>query len=170
MVMATNNATRTRDRFFDAINETYEALLSGIEATEEQGHRVSRTVLAEARKGEKELSTLARTWVDTPSSIYENLEAMIDAQTRAQRRALELARDSLKGAGEYRDEVQEALRRMIRANRTAAEAMVEVARSASSRAARQVDRLPRPRRTRPRAARPARIPVAEGEVARRRAG
>jgi hypothetical protein len=168
--MATNNATRTRDKFFDAINETYDALLTGIEAAEERGHRVSTTLLTEARKGEKELSTLARAWADSPSSVYENLEAMIDAQTRAQRRGLELARDSLKGAGEYRGEVQEALRRMIRANRTAAEAMLEVARSTGSRAARQADRLRPRRQARRRAARLARVPVTETETARRRAG
>jgi hypothetical protein len=167
--MATNTV-RTRDKFFDAINETYDALITGIEATEERGHRVSQTLLTEARKGEKELAALAKTWVDTPTSFFENLEAMIDAQTRAQRRALELARDSLKGAGEYRGDVQDALRRMIRANRDVAEAMVEVARSATSRAAEQAERLPRPRRMRPAARRPARVPVAEGEIVERRAG
>jgi hypothetical protein len=84
--MAANG--KTRDKFFDAINEAYEALMVGIEATEQRGHKVSGTLLAEARKGERELATLARTWVDSPRSVYENLEAMIDVQTRAQRRAL----------------------------------------------------------------------------------
>jgi hypothetical protein len=80
-----------------------------------------------------------------------------------------LARDSLKGAGAYRGEVQESLRRMIRANRAASEVMLEVARAGTSRAAKQVERLPRPRRVRPQAVRPERIPVAEG-VARSKAG
>ena len=168
-VMA-DEAIGTRDKFFDAINETYDALVTAIEASEERGHRVSRTLLDQARKAEQEVSALARGWVDSPRSVYENLEAMIEAQTRAQHRALELARDSLKGAGDFRGEVQEALRRMIRANRAAAEAVVEVAREASSRAARQVERVPRPRRARPGAARPARIPVAETDIARKMAG
>jgi hypothetical protein len=166
----TTKAVKTRDRFFDAINETYGALLTGIEATEERGHRVSRTLLSEARKGETELSTLARTWVDSPRSVVENLGAMIDAHARAQRRALELARDSLKGAEASREEVREALRRMIRANRASADAVVDVARSATSRAARRVDRLPLPRRARPRPARPSRIAVVEGDSAETRAG
>ena len=165
-----NKTVRTRDKFLDAMDETYDALITGIEATEARGDKVSKTLLAEARKGEKEASKLARSWVDSPVSLFENLEAMIDAQARAQTRALELARDALKGAGEYRGEVQEALRRMIRANRTIAEAMVEVARTGSSRAARRVERLPRPRMARPRAVRPSRIPVAEGETAQRKAG
>ena len=160
----------TRGKFFDAINETYGAFISGIEAAEERGHRVSQRLLNEARKSEEEVSALARTWVDAPSSVYENLEAMIDAQTRARHRALELARDSLKGAEAYRAEVREALRRMIRANRTGADAVVDVARSATSRAARQVDRLPLPGSARPRPARPSRITVVEGDGAGTKAG
>jgi hypothetical protein len=166
----TTNGTTTRDKFFDAINEAYDALITGIEATEQRGHKASGTLLGEARKAERELATLARTWVDSPRSVYENMEAMIDAQTRAQRRALELARDSLGGAGTYRKEVQESLRRMIRANRAVAEVMLEVARAGTSRAAKQVERLPRPRRVPSRAARPTRIPVTGGHVERRKAG
>jgi hypothetical protein len=170
----TTKAVKTRDRFFDAINETYDALLTGFEATEERGHRVSRTLLSEARQGEKELSTLARTWVDSPRSVFENLGAMIDAQARAQRRAVELARDSLKGAGAYGEEVRKALRRMIRSNRAVTDAVTEVARSATSRAAQRAEHLPLrlplalPRRARP--ARPARIAVVEGDIAETKAG
>ena len=164
--MATK-VVKTRDRFFDAINETCDALVAGLEATEERGHRVSRTLLSEARKGETELSKLARTWTESPRSIYENVEAMIDAQGRAQQRALELTRDAVKGAGAYRGELQEALRRMIRANRSATDAMVEVARTATSRAARQADRLPRLRVARPRPLRPSRITVVEGDGAQK---
>jgi hypothetical protein len=167
--MATK-AVKTRDKFFDAINEVYDALLAGIEATEERGHRVSKTLLAEARKGETELSKLARTWAESPSSVYENLEAMIEAQGRAQQRVLELTRDAFKGAGAYRGELQEALRRMIRANRSATDAMVEVARTATSRAARQTDRLPRLRLARPQPVRPSRIAVVEGDGAQKQAG
>jgi len=165
-----NTTVPARDKFFDALDEAYDALITAIEATEAQGDKVSKTLLAEARKAEKEASKLARSWVDSPTSLYENLEAMIDAQARAQTRMLELARDSLKGAGAYRGQVQEALQRMIRANRNIAEAMVEVARTGLSRAARRVERLPRPRRARPRAVRPSRIPVTEGETAQRKAG
>jgi hypothetical protein len=165
-----NNTVRTRDKFFDAIDETYNALVTALEATEARGDKVSQTLFAEARKGEREASKLARSWVDSPTSLYENLEAMIDAQARAQSRALQLARDSLKGAGAYREEVQEALRRMIQANRNIAEAIVEVSRTGASRAARGAESLPRPRRMQARTVRPSRVPVAEGEVPRKLAG
>jgi|SRR3990172_7023567 len=146
-----------RDKFFDAINETYDALLSAIDASETRGHRVSRTVLEEARKGEKELMGLARKWVDEPTGYFENLEAAVDAQARAQQRALELARDLLGGAGEYRREVQDALRRLIKANATATEATVEALRVTYTRA------MERVRGTEEAAARgPRRVHVAAG--------
>lgn len=118
----------TRDRLFDAINESYDALTAAIEATEERGHRVSRTVLSEARKGEQEVVALARQWANDPTNVFENLGALVDTQARAQRRALELARDSLTGAGEYGSEVQQALTRVIQANRQATEATIEALR------------------------------------------
>jgi hypothetical protein len=132
---------RIRDRFLDAVDETYSALLTALEATEKRGHKVSAKTLEEARKGEKELVILARQWADSPTSVYENLTAMIDAQFRAQQRVLELAREALSGAGEYRTEVQEALRQVIKANRKASDATVEAARETVSHA---VERVRRP--------------------------
>jgi predicted NBD/HSP70 family sugar kinase len=156
--------TAVPNRFFDAINETYDALLSAIEAGELRGHKVSQTVLEEARKGEKELVELMRRWVDTPTNVFDNLGAMIDAQARAQRRALELAQASLEGAGEYGGEVREAFRRVIKANRVAAEATVEVAREAAQRSVERVGHVRgEPEAPRHRAAaRTTRIPVTAG--------
>lgn len=169
--MATKTVA-TRDKFFDAINECFDAFITGLEATEERGHKASRNLLDETRKGERELAALAKTWVDTPTSFFENFGAMIDLQTRAQVRTLELARDALQEAGAYRADLQEAMQRMIRANRQAAEALVEAARTATSQAAEQAERLPRPRRMQPAAeVEEAPVPAAPArEVAERRAG
>jgi hypothetical protein len=59
---------------------------------------------------------------------------------------------------------------VVRANRSATDAMLEVARTATSRAARQADRLPRLRVARPRPVRPSRIAVVEGDGAHKQAG
>jgi hypothetical protein len=124
------NGRSNRQKFFEAIDECYEALFSAIGATEDRGHRVSTTLLEETRKGEREVTALAQKWVDSPGSVYDNLGAMVDAQLRAQHRALELAREALGGAGDYGKEMQDALTRLIRANRAAAEATVEAVRGA----------------------------------------
>jgi len=169
-VAMTTKVVRRRDKFLEAIDASYGALITAIEATEARGDRVSKTLLAEARKGEKEFSALVRGWVDAPANVYDNVEAMIDAQARAQRHALALARESLEGAGAYRSAVQGALRKMIKANRAAGEVILEALKEATSRAAQQAERLPRPRRMRPHVVRPSRIPVAAGKVSRKAAG
>jgi hypothetical protein len=127
----TTMARTTRDKFLDAVNESYSALLSVIDATEMRGHKVSRTVIAEARKGEREVADLTRKLVDEPASFFDNMEAVIEAQANAQRRALELARESLGGAEEYRHDVRQALARVIAANREATQAMAVAMRQAT---------------------------------------
>jgi hypothetical protein len=161
--MATKTV-RSRDKFLEALDSGYGALMSIIEATEARGDRVSRTLLAEARKAEKELLALTRGWVDSPASVFDNLDAMIDAQARAQRRTLALAREALDGAGAYRAEVRAALRQMMKANRAAGDVTLGALREVTARTAEQANRLPRLRPVRRRAVRPARVPVSAGEA------
>src|SRR5512146_2176065 len=128
----------TQDKFLDAIGESYGAILAVMESTEGRRHKVSRTVLAEARKGEREALALARKWVDTPTSLFENLEAAIAMQNAAEQRALEMARESLTGSDTYRREVQQALGRMVQANRVSAEALAQAVGAARGGAAQRV--------------------------------
>ena len=117
-----------RDRLLDGISGGYGALLSALEDTEGRGHRVSRSALAEARKGEHEVVELARKWIGSPTSFFDNFEAAVDVEARAQRRALELGRDSLQGVADYGGELQRALNRFVRAYRQAADAVADSAR------------------------------------------
>jgi hypothetical protein len=158
----------TLDRLIDATSESFDALISWVEAAQHRAYRVSQALLKEAREADKDRSALARAWIASPARVHENLESMIDAQARAQRRALDFARDSLNSASEHGEEIRDALRRITRANRSAAEAILEAGRTGVSSAVRQVDRAPRPWATRrlP-AARPMRVPVIEDETARR---
>jgi hypothetical protein len=119
-----------RDRLLDAINEGYGALLSAVEDTEGRGHKVSRTVLAEARKGEHEAAELARKWIGSPTSFFDNFEAAVEVEARAQRRALELGRDTLGGAADYGGELLRALNRFARAYRQAGGVAAELTRDA----------------------------------------
>lgn len=151
-------AGTTRDKFFDAINESYDALFAAIEATEARGHALSKAVIDEAKTGEMEIVALARQWVDAPANVFDNLQAMLDAQARAQRRVLELASDALSGAGEYGSDIQDALRRAIKANAKAGEATVEVARKAYTRV-RGGEGIESDGRRKPTATR---VPIAEG--------
>jgi len=131
-------ARTTADKFLDAIGESYGAILAVMESTEGSGHKVSRTVLAEVRKAEREALALARKWVDTPTSLFENLAAAIAVQNAAEQRALELARESLTGSDAYRREVQQALGRLVRANRVSAQALSEAVGAARGGAAQRM--------------------------------
>ena len=127
-------AGTTRDKFFDAVNESYDALLTAVEAAEARGHKLSNAVIDEARRGEKEMLTLAQKWVGDPTSVFDNLEAMMEVQARAQQRRLEFARDVLGGAGEFGTDVRDALRRVVRANAKAGEATAEAAQEVAHKA------------------------------------
>lgn len=127
-------AGATRDKFFDAVNESYDALVTAIEAAEARRHKVSNAVIDEARRGEKEMVTLARKWVDAPTSVFDNLEAMLEVQGRAQQRRLDLARDALGGAGEFGTDLREVLGRVIKANAKAGEATAEAAQEVARKA------------------------------------
>ena len=143
---------RTRDELLNAVNKSFAALFSAADETEARGHKLGRTVLAEARKGEQEAIELARKWADSPTNFFDNFEAVVEVQARAQRRALELARDTVGGAGEYGGELRRALGRLVTANRQAAGAVVDAVRDRyaglSGRVRREVEEL-RPVVTRP---------------------
>src|SRR3990170_1811218 len=142
----------SRDKFFSAVNESYDALLSAVEATNARGYRASRTVLKEARKGERELVGLARKWTGAPTKFFDLFEAVLDVQARGQQRTLELTRDVVGGVRESGREVREATRGVVEGNRAAGEAVVEGLRGAYSRT---VERFRGAEEAEPVAARPA---------------
>lgn len=131
-------ARTRRDRFFGAVNESYDAMLSLMEHGNERGYRASRTALREARKGEREMVGLARKWSEAPRSVFDLMESVVDVQARGSRRALELTREAWENAGEFTDEVQAAARRSIQANRAAGEITIDALRDATSRAIERV--------------------------------
>lgn len=155
-------AGTTRDKFFDALNESYDALLTAVEAAEARGHKLSNAVIDEARKGEKEVVALARKWADAPANVFENLEAMVETQARAQQRGLELARDALGGAGEFGNDVREALRRVIEANAKAGEATAEAAQEVVHKAYTRVRRGEDTAPSEPKHSKTTKAPVAAG--------
>ena len=45
--------SEAEEKFFDALNDSYDALLGAIEAGRERGYRVSKDFTEEARKGQR---------------------------------------------------------------------------------------------------------------------
>jgi len=126
-------ATSTADRIFDALNESYEALLEAIKAGNERGYRVSKNLIEETERGQREVLELGRKFAGDPADLAGFSTAVMEATTKAQSRALDLTRqwfEEFSGAG---TEAREAIQRVARANREAGQAAVEVARGMFSR-------------------------------------
>ena len=61
--MAKNTAA---DKYFEALTESYDAIIEAIKAGNERGFRVSNNLLAEAQRGQREAVELGRTFATDP--------------------------------------------------------------------------------------------------------
>ncbi len=119
------------EKFFAALNDSYDALLNAIEAGSERGYRVSKGFIEEARKAQREAVELGKKVVEAPSDLAGFYGALVEATSKAQSRSLELAREWLGEAGK---EARDAMQQLMKANQAAARAAAEAARSGFARA------------------------------------
>ncbi len=128
--MANND---TSGKFFEALNENYDALIDAVKAANERGHRVSASLIEDAQRGQREGVDLAKKWVESPLDVAGFYSALLEATTKAQSRTLEVTRQWFSEMGDAQKESRDVLQRMANANRTASEAAVDLARGAFSR-------------------------------------
>ena len=123
--MAKNTAV---DKYFEALTESYDAIIEAIKAGNERGYRVSSNLLSEVQRGQREAVGLGRKFADDPTDIGGLYRAMMESTTKAQGRALELARQMFDELSESRSEARETIEKVVKAQRAAGEAAVEAAR------------------------------------------
>ncbi len=123
--MAKNTAA---DKYFEALTESYDAIIEAIKAGNERGFRVSNNLLAEAQRGQRESVELGRTFASDPTDVGGFYRAMMESTTKAQGRALELARQMFDELSESRTEGREVIEKVVKAQRAAGEAAVEATR------------------------------------------
>ena len=123
--MAKNTAA---DKYFEALTESYDAIIEAIKAGNERGYRVSGTLLTEAQRGQREAVDLGRKFAGDPTDVGGFYRALMESTTKAQGRALELARQMFDELSESRSEARETIEKVVKANRAAGEAAVEAAR------------------------------------------
>jgi hypothetical protein len=116
------------DKYFDALTESYDALLEAIKLGNERGYRVSNNLLAEAQRGQRESVELGKKFAIDPTDIGGFYRAAMESTTKAQGRALELARQMFDELSESRSEARETLEKVVKAQRAAGEAAIEAAR------------------------------------------
>jgi DNA anti-recombination protein RmuC len=133
--MAKNTAA---DKYFEALTESYDAIIEAIKAGNERGFRVSNNLLAEAQRGQREAVELGRSFASDPTDVGGFYRTMMESTTKAQGRALELARQMFDELSESRTEGREVIEKVVKAQRAAGEAAVEATRDLVSTTAERV--------------------------------
>lgn len=133
--MAGNDAAT---KFFDALNEGYDALIDAVRASNDRGHRFSAALLEDVQRGQRESMELTRKWADAPLDFSNFYGTVLEATTKAQGRALEVSRQWFGELADAQGETRDALQKMVNANRHAGEAAVDLARGLFSRASQAV--------------------------------
>ncbi len=128
--------TRTEnvDKFFNAVNEAYDALLDAAKSTNDRGYRVSRQLLDELERGQRDAIDLTRQVATSPRDVAGFYTSAVRSATDAQGRVLDLTRQLLDEVSDSQREGREVIRRVVEANRVAGQAAVEATRQVVSRA------------------------------------
>lgn len=135
--------TDSSAKFFDALNESYDAFIDAVRAANDRTHRVSTAFIENAQQGQRDAIGLAKQWAQAPLDIAGFSSSVIDATTKAQGRSLDATRQWFGELSGAQEETREFLQRVMQANRHAGEAATEVARGWFSRAGEAVQSLSR---------------------------
>jgi hypothetical protein len=138
--------TSSIDKFFNAIDDAYDVILDTVKAGADRGHRVSKGLIEQTQKGQREALELAHTVATSPTDLGKASGAVVETLTKTQGRVLETSRQWLDEALDSQQEGREALRRWIDANREAGEAVVEASRGMFGRAQERAREAIRPDR------------------------
>ena len=153
--------TSNIDKFFDAVDDAYDIILDTIKAGADRGYRVSKGLIDQAEKGQREALDLAHTIATSPTDLGKASSTVVETLTKTQGHVLEISRQWLDEALDSQQEGREALRRWVDTNRQAREAVVEASRELFGRAQERARQAVRPGRDGSRA-------KAQGETRSRR--
>jgi hypothetical protein len=126
------------EKYFEALTESYDAIIDAIKAGNERNYRLSTTLLTEAQRGQREAVELGKKFADDPTDVGGFYRAVMESTTKAQGRALELARQMFDELSESRTDTRDAIEKVVKANRSAGEAAVEAVRDVASNTADRV--------------------------------
>src|SRR3990172_1946769 len=124
----------TVDKFFEAVNDAYDTLLDAMKSGSDRRYRVSKRLIEEAERGQREVLELTRRLAQSPRDVTGFYGATVRSLTDAQGRVLELTRALIDEVVETQQEARESVQRVIEANRTAGQAAIEAARDVVGRA------------------------------------
>jgi len=133
--------TQTVDKFFDAVTEAYDALLDAAKSANDRGYRVSRRLIDEIERGQRDAVDLTRRIAVAPQDIAGSFTTAVRSLTDSQGRVLDLTRQLLDEATDSGREGRDTMRKVIEANRSAGQAAIEATRETLTRGAERVQNL-----------------------------
>ena len=124
----------TVDKFFNAVTDAYDALMDAAKSANDRGYRVSRRLIDEIERGQKEAVDLTRRLSLAPRDVPGFFSSAVRNVTDAQGRALDLTRQLLDEVTDGGRESRDTVRKVIEANRQAGQAAIEATRENFTRA------------------------------------
>ena len=121
-------------KYYEALNETSDALVDAIRAANNRGHRLTTALIEQAQENQRDVVEITRKWAAAPFDVIGLMSSVTESTTKAQGRALDATRQIFGEFSDIQKETRDVVQRVIDANRSAGEASVDLARSAFSRA------------------------------------
>lgn len=129
--MANDEATT---KYYEALNETSDAVIDAIRAANNRGHRFTTALIEQAQENQRDAAEITKKWAAAPFDMIGLMSSITESTTKAQGRALDATRQLFSEISDAQKESRDVMQRVIAANRTAGEASVDIARGAFSRA------------------------------------
>ena len=121
-------------KYYEALNETSDALIDAIRAANNRGHRFTTALIEQAQESQRDAAEITRKWAAAPFDMIGLMSSITESTTKAQGRTLDATRQIFSEFSDVQKETRDVMQRVINANRSAGEASVDMARSAFSRA------------------------------------
>ncbi len=139
--MPNQERQETVDKFFSAVNDSYDALLDAVRSANDRGYRISRKLIDETERGQRDGVDLTRRLATSPRDVAGFYATSVRAVTDAQGRVLDLTRQLIDEVGDAQREGRDTIRRVIEANRGAGQAAIEATRDTVNRAGSAVENV-----------------------------
>jgi hypothetical protein len=133
--------TEAAEKYYEALNETSDAVIDAIRAANDRGHRFTTALIEQAQESQREAVDFARKWAESPFDFIGLMSAITENTTKAQGRTLDATRQLFGELSEAQKESREVFQKVVNANRAAGEASVEMARGAFSQATTAVQNI-----------------------------
>ena len=142
-------AREAHNTLLDALKESNQAVLDAIKRGNERGYRFSKRLVNEVQQGSREVSLLRQRFARRPKNMRGLYESSVELARQGAGHSAQLAKEFLAGATDAGQDVRETARTVIRANRSAAQAMAAAVQAAAQDLGRSVRRggAPTTRRT-----------------------